>query len=67
MCCPDRSQFTVDLDQADQQGHALKRLSAVSGMGKLIQVVPDPRKLPQQFGRYLGSFAPLPQAQTAKG
>ena len=67
MRCPDRRQFTVDLNKPDQKGHAFKRLAAISGIGKLVQVVPDPRKLPKQFGGHLRGLAPFPQAQTAKG
>ena len=48
----------------EQKAHYLK---CNATLDKLIQVVSAPRKLPQQFGRHLRGFAPLPQAQTAKG
>ena len=62
----DRCKLTVNFDQADQQRRGFQRLLAVRGVGKLVQIVPDPRKLTQQLGGNLGRFAALPQAQTPR-
>jgi len=67
MRCPDRSKFAVDLDQADQKGCRFQGTAVVRSMGKLVQVVPYPRKLSQQVGRHPWGFPALPQAQTSKG
>ena len=66
MGCPDRRQFAVDLDQPDQKGCRFQGTAAVRGMGKLVQVVPYPRKLPQQVGCHPWGFPALPQAQTSR-
>ena len=50
----DRCKLAVNFDQADQQRRGFQRLLAVRGVGKLVQIVPDPRKLTQQLGATLG-------------
>jgi len=61
-----RSKLAVNLDQADQQGSGFEGLTAIGGMGKLVEVVADAGKLSQQFRRHDWRLAPLPQAHAVE-
>jgi len=57
----------VDLDQSHQQRRSRHRPALVRGARQLVEVVPQPRQLPQQIRIDLRGFASLPQALPAEG
>ena len=60
---PKRSKIPVDLDQPRQQSGCRHRLVPVGGPCKLVEVVPNPRQLPQKLWRDRRRLPPRPQPQ----